>query len=312
MIPAPFHADLARGPEGGQAFWLETADGVRIRLGLWRGPQHPRGTVFLLPGRTEYIEKYGPAAGDFEARGFAMLTVDWRGQGLADRALDNRMKGHVTHFDAFQTDLDEVLEAAHALDLPRPWFVVGHSMGGTIALRRLLDGSPFAACAFSGPMFGIKLPPPVALIRKPLANLIRQLRITGLFPPGMGPACYVLNTEFEDNLLTKDRDMWAFLVEHAARVPELSLGGPTLGWAAEGVLECDRLAQRPSPDLHCYCSVGTDERVIDIAAVDHRMRGWRKGTLDWIDGAEHEVMMDTPERRKRFFDGCVGAFGKAL
>ncbi|WP_406720481.1 alpha/beta hydrolase [Thioclava litoralis] len=312
MTPAPFYADMARGPDGGQAFWLRTADGVRIRMGIWPAPPSARGTVFLLPGRTEYIEKYGPAAADFAARGFATLAIDWRGQGLADRALEDRMKGHVSHFDAFQSDLDEVIENAALLGLPRPWFVVGHSMGGAIALRRIMDGSPFAACAFSAPMFGLKLPPPLHLIRKPLAKLIRQMRLTGLFPPGMGPECYVLKTRFEDNLLTKDREMWAFLVDHVTRVPKLALGGPTLGWAAESVLECDRLAMRPAPDMHCYCSVGTDERIIDVAAVDYRMRGWRRGVLDWIDGAEHEVMMDSAARRKQFFDGCVAAFEKAL
>ena len=61
-LPAPFHADLADGPPGGRAVWLRTADEVRIRAGLWRGGD--KGTVFLLPGRTEYIEKYGRAAGD--------------------------------------------------------------------------------------------------------------------------------------------------------------------------------------------------------------------------------------------------------
>jgi len=53
-------------------------------VGHWTG-QHVKGTVLLFPGRTEYIEKYGPAAADFLARGFATVVIDWRGQGLADR-----------------------------------------------------------------------------------------------------------------------------------------------------------------------------------------------------------------------------------
>ena len=60
--PAPFHADLAEGPAGGHALWVNTSDGVRIRIGLW--PAGEKGTVLLLPGRTEYIEKYGRAAAD--------------------------------------------------------------------------------------------------------------------------------------------------------------------------------------------------------------------------------------------------------
>ena len=51
---APFYADVADGPPGGRAVWLHAADGVRLRAGLWP-LQGARGTVLLLPGRTEYV-----------------------------------------------------------------------------------------------------------------------------------------------------------------------------------------------------------------------------------------------------------------
>ena len=126
METAPFHEAIARGPAGGRAFWLTAEDGVRLRLGVWPVPEGAKGTVFLLPGRTEYVEKYGPAAADLGARGYAMLAVDWRGQGLADRPLDDPLKGHVAHFPDFQRDLAAVIAAATALELPRPWFILGH------------------------------------------------------------------------------------------------------------------------------------------------------------------------------------------
>ena len=74
----------ADGPQGGVAQWLTTSDGVRVRVAVW-GRDAPKGTVLLFPGRTEYVEKYGRAAGDLLARGFATVAIDWRGQGLADR-----------------------------------------------------------------------------------------------------------------------------------------------------------------------------------------------------------------------------------
>ncbi|MEY4305747.1 MAG: hypothetical protein RIT52_1922, partial [Pseudomonadota bacterium] len=76
---APFHAKLADGPAGGYARWLQAADGVQLRVGVW--PEGgTKGTVFLLPGRTEYIEKYGRAASDLAQRGYATVSIDWRGQ----------------------------------------------------------------------------------------------------------------------------------------------------------------------------------------------------------------------------------------
>ena len=87
VLPAPFHAALADGPPGATCVWL-TAGQARIRVAWWKAGD--KGTVLLLPGRTECIEKYGRAAGDLVARGFSVITIDWRGQGLADRALPDR------------------------------------------------------------------------------------------------------------------------------------------------------------------------------------------------------------------------------
>ena len=79
---APLFDDIAQGPAEGRDFWRETSDGVRIRLGLWPAAQtdSPVGTVLLFPGRTEYIEKYGLIAAELADRGFATLSIDWRGK----------------------------------------------------------------------------------------------------------------------------------------------------------------------------------------------------------------------------------------
>ena len=89
----------------------------------------------MFPGRTEYIEKYGDCAAEFTGRGFAFLAVDWRGQGLADRLLDDVRVGHVDQFTDYQHDVQATLDLAADLNLPKPWFVIGHSMGGAIGLR---------------------------------------------------------------------------------------------------------------------------------------------------------------------------------
>lgn len=57
---APFLTDLAQGPDGARAVWVQAVDGKRIRLGHYPGGE--KGTVLLYPGRTEYIEKYGRLA----------------------------------------------------------------------------------------------------------------------------------------------------------------------------------------------------------------------------------------------------------
>ncbi|MFN4172311.1 MAG: alpha/beta hydrolase, partial [Pseudorhodobacter sp.] len=159
--PAPFHADLAEGPEGGHAVWLRAADGVRIRLGLW--PAGPKGRVLIFPGRTEYVEKYGPFASDLARAGYGAAAIDWRGQGLADRLAPDPMLGHVGRFSDYQRDMAAVLAHLEATDGEAPRFLLAHSMGGCIGLRALTDGRDggmaVRAAAFSAPMWGIHFSP---------------------------------------------------------------------------------------------------------------------------------------------------------
>lgn len=134
--PAPYRADLAEGPDT-SAFWLRTSDGVRLRIA--HAPDNQRkGTVFLLPGRTEYIEKYGHTAHDFVGAGFDVLSIDWRNQGLSDRLAPDAMVGHVDRFADFQKDWAAMRSFAAQNDLPKPWYMLAHSMGGCIGLRALI------------------------------------------------------------------------------------------------------------------------------------------------------------------------------
>lgn len=118
--PAPFFENVAGGPAGGAAHWVATADNTRIRVGHWHTEGETNGTVMMFPGRTEYIEKYGDTAAEFASRGFAFLAIDWRGQGLADRLLDDPRVGHVDQFSDYQQDVHATLALAAKLDLPKP------------------------------------------------------------------------------------------------------------------------------------------------------------------------------------------------
>ena len=119
MENAPFFEDIADGPAGGVAHWVTASDGLKIRVGHWTGPQM-KGTILLFPGRTEYIEKYGPAAADFAARGYGVAAIDWRGQGIADRTTDTPTLGDVEDFKDYQKDVIAALAHMRNLACPSP------------------------------------------------------------------------------------------------------------------------------------------------------------------------------------------------
>jgi lysophospholipase len=305
VTPAPFHAELADAPEGALAVWL-TPGAMHIRVASWKAGD--KGTVVLLPGRSECIEKYGRAARYLLRRGYSVITIDWRGQGLSDRALADPMSGHVDDFAEYQEDLDALLAEADRAGLPQPYFLMAHSMGGCIGLRALIRGLPFRAAAFSAPMWGIAMSAWLRPVAQVFTAMAAPFRLAHRYAPTTGPESYLLQVPFEGNVLTTDREMWAYMRDQVRAVPEFALGGPSLAWLRAALRECSDLAARPAPAVPAICALGTLEKVVDVPPVHLRMAGWANGQLDLYPGAEHEIMMEGPAVRARFFDRATALF----
>ncbi len=307
MEHAPYHDGIADGPQDAAAFWITADDGVRLRVGVFHRAA-ASGTVLLFPGRTEYVEKYGRAAHDLAALGYATLAIDWRGQGLADRLITDPMSGHVMAFADYQRDVSAMFDAAEALELPRPYHLLAHSMGGCIGLRSVMEGLPVASCAFSAPMWGIKLSNTLRVVAWSVSWGSKRVGLDHAYAPtSTSDAAYVLTEPFETNKLTRDRGMYQYMIDQTIAVPDLALGGPSLRWLHESLVEMRDLARRPSPGLPCITFAGTDETVVDLERINARMDHWPGARMEWIEGARHEVLMETEATRERIF-GELAAF----
>lgn len=304
MSDAPLFNDIAKGPPGGRAFWRLASDGVRVRVAHWpRQDGTPeRGTVLLFPGRTEYIEKYGLTATELTARGFDMLTIDWRGQGLADRPDTERALGHVDHFDEYQLDLAEMLALAGELDLHGPFTMLAHSMGGCIGLRALHNGLDVAGACFSAPMWGIVMSTPIRPLAWGFSWALHRSPWKLTLSPGTARQTYVLAEAFDDNMLTTDAGMWDMMRDQAKTHPDLTLGGPTVGWLFAALTEMRALARMDAPRAPAVTWLGTHERIVEPAPIHDLMARWPGGRLELLQGLEHEVLMEGPKIRNRVYD----------
>lgn len=307
MIPAEFHSKLSEGPEGGQAWWVTTSDGVRVRIGGWKR-DNAKGTVLIFNGRTEYIEKYGRNAHDFLANGFNVMSIDWRGQGLADRLIDDERAGHVCKFSDYQRDVAAMMEHAEELGFGGPYFLIGHSMGGIIGFRAVFEGLKVEAAVFSGPMWGIKLP----LLFRPSARLIARVAVA----IGKGrhyvltgsPDSYVDTNEFEGNELTNDPSMFAYLQNQVRSVPRFALGSPTMKWLRNAFEEIDFIQSAKAPDVPCMTYLGGEEDIVNVNKVRARAANWPGAKLIEIPGGRHEMLMDTPELRGKITNDICAFF----
>lgn len=312
VTPAPFHSFPDTDETPAEAFHVTADDGVALRIALWREvPGAPLGTVLLFSGRTEYAEKYAPVAQDLNRAGYAVITVDWRGQGLSQRLMDDPRPGHVGRFSDYQHDVVALAAAALELDLPKPWFLLAHSMGGCIGLEALHNGLEVRSAVFSAPMWGIQACGSPSSLGRWLATLVDGIGLGRRAVPGTGGSTtYVTHAGFEANVLTRDGLNWARLVAEATLWPELTLGGATYHWVREALQECERLALLPSPHLPALISLGSREAVVSQAAIRKRAAEWPGARLLEVPGGKHEVLFETPSHREAFLSASLQLFAE--
>jgi lysophospholipase len=280
-----------------------THDGHRIRWAV-RTPDRARGSVLLLGGRTEFIEKYEETAGELAGRGFAVLTLDWRGQGGSSRLLTNGHKGHVARFEDYLADLDRFLEGAARPFRTAPLLLLGHSMGGHIGLRCLLEHPRrFDGAVLTAPMLGIHLHPAVQGL---LAGVSRAAVAAGYgdrYVPGtgdLGPR----DVRFDGNPLTSDRLRFERNAGYLTRRPTLALGGVTFGWldaafrSIAALRTSDRIASNRCP-IMIVCAGG--DRVVSVRSQFEFRRRCPACGIETIAGSRHEILMESDAVRRRFW-----------
>ncbi|PZR31682.1 alpha/beta fold hydrolase [Caulobacter segnis] len=288
-------------PAKGKAEWFRGAEGATLRAATFFPDGPARGTVVLSPGRTEPIEKYFEVVEELLARGFAVLTHDWRGQGLSARALPDRLKGHARGYQPFLDDYRALLDTFEAR-LPKPWVAMGHSMGGCLTLLALAKGEDrFSACVLSAPMLGINTGGVPPLVAAALSWTLSRFGLAGRY---VSAAYDPLTTTFEADKLTHDRarhDRYRAQLTADARI---ALGGVTWGWLDFAVSACAWLARRGSVEgLRIPVTIVAaelDDRVLNPAlkAIAERLPG---GRYFEVPGAFHEILIETDPRRAIFW-----------
>ncbi len=297
--PAPFFADVAEAPAGAEAFRVRTGEGLGIRIVHWN--EGRRGTAFIFSGRSEYIEKYGRVITRLVARGFSVAAFDWRGQGLSTRPARNPMLGDVTDFRDYQRDWAAVRMAAEHADLPRPFFMLAHSMGACIGLRTIGENDVFAGAVMSAPMWNLHM---TAATRQFTARLGQFARLAGFAErrlPGTNRLPSALALPFEGNVLTGCSDHFAWFGRQLRAHPELGLGGPSVRWTCAALEEMARLYAAPLPRIPVLVLLGTEEQVVSSDMIRLQTGKMARGELAMFGGARHEIWMERPEIQDRLW-----------
>jgi lysophospholipase len=232
-------------PAGATISYWNAPDGWPLRRFDWPAAvERPRGSILFQPGRGDIFEKYLETFNHWHAAGWSITSFDWRGQGGSGRLTASPITGDIDHFDTYLADF-RAFWAQWAPTVAGPKVVMGHSMGGHLVLRALVQrlAEPDAAVLIA-PMLGL-YSPVGARAGERVAKIAASIGDPGRLAwkanerPG--------TTETRESLLTHDTDRYLDEIWWRDHVPELQMGPPSWRWVHRA-FESTRLL-RDSRDL---------------------------------------------------------------
>ncbi|MFO1183588.1 MAG: alpha/beta hydrolase [Bauldia sp.] len=297
-------------PAGGELVGVIAADRTTLRAAHW--PQRPgrggggRGTVCLVPGWAAPLDKYFETVGDLLDRGYAVATLDWRGQGLSERALADPRRLHAIDFAEYDRDYDAFFEQVVLAHCPPPYAVLAHSMGGMLTLRAARRHSGrFSRIALAAPMLGLG----IWAEATPLVGLaVRAARTLGLAERGAPLQELFAGDRIPFWLQTTTSDPKRFRRGQTLlrAEPELAVGSTTFGWlnAAMAAIDASRQPDfAPAIGVPVLLAAGGRDKVVSGPAIAAMAKALPNARLLRLPAASHDILVERDDIRATFLAG---------
>ena len=288
--------------------FFEGCRGQKLRYALFFPVREkPLGTVVIIQGRNECIEKYAETIRELVGHGFVVASFDLRGQALSGRLGRNERAGHVHRFTDYLDDVERFLTFIVTPSAPGPYSILAHSLGGLIALalaprlsgrvHRIVLSAPLVG------LMGLPVPENVAFGMAALASW------TGLgkWPMGKERA----PASFANNVLTTSAARFERFATLRRTTPELGIGAPTARWLHEVRKTMKRAT---SPEHLTQITVPTlilapvQDRIVPYKAMEDLARQFRAGHLVSIPGARHELLQEDDRYRAQALAAILAFF----
>lgn len=261
---------------------------MRLRVAAAE-PRLKRGTCVFFNGQGEFIEKYREAMYELVDRGFAVATLDWRGQGGSQRPLDNPRIGHIDTFAKYDEDARTFLREVVDAMADGPVIGLGHSMGGHMMLRTL-HAMPqwFAAAVLSAPMLGIRAHgvwKPLADVAIAAHNAVGCRRRFAWKMKHRDPATH----PFDVQIVTSDATRYARTQDFLKRHPEMRIFGPSWGWL--------KAANRSIKEVHARGYAESIQAPVMIVGAEADLVCETKAARAYASRLPHGHYLEIPDAR---------------
>jgi len=251
--------------------------GLEIYWQAWLPEREPRAVIVLAHGASEHSGRYAWTGEQLNARGYAVYAIDHRGHGQSagGRAVIDRMHNAVE-------DLHTLVERAQAAYPGRPLVLLGHSMGGCVALAYTSEHEDaLDALVLSGPLAVLEAASPVQRVAG---------RVLSAVAPSLGVVAIDSTAVSRDPEVVTDYDNDP--LNYHGKLPARTVA--ELSRAIEGFPEAVTRFRLPLLVMH-----GTADRLVPIAGGEMvaERAGSEDKTFKRYDGLFHEILNE-PEREQ--------------
>lgn len=287
--------------------FMNTLDGAKIRIGFWPSLQTTKKadcTIILLQGRASFMEKYEEIVESLCLRGNDVWALDWRGQGLSSRMLANHNKGHIDSYETYLQDLHQLIVEYVQPAAQNQLIVLGHSMGGHLALRYLKEYPKiFDGAVLVSPMIDIKTGAYPRFLAKLLTQSACLIGYQDAYIIGQGNY-NPIHEPFEGNYLTHDRRRYFEHRDLQLKNPGLVLGGGTYGWLRATFQSIKKLLQETylqQVDVPILFIAAGEEEIIDNRSLKPVVESLSNCEFKIYPHSRHQIFMETDEILEQFW-----------
>ena len=254
-----------------------TSDGLTIYHQAWLPDSDPKAVVLLLHGLAEHSGRYVRFAEALTDAGYGVYALDHRGHGKSDGK-----RTYVKSYADYQRDILQFRRLVEQQHPGLPLFVIGHSMGGNLALGHVLDHQDgVRGMALSAPA--------LAPGRQPLADEDQARQAGRQDRAGVAAR----GAQCRRNAVRDPAVVAAYLAD-----PLVFNGKITAGAAAALLGSMEAFPPRyPELRLPILLQHGTADALVDIAGTRQLETGAVNATVTthYYDGLYHEIFNE-PEQ----------------
>ncbi len=266
--------------------------GVEIFFRKWR-VKKPKGILLIIHGVGEHSGRYGNIIDELKKSDISIYSFDLRGHGQS-----GGKKGHIMSISDYTEDIGIFIKLIRGEHEKLPLILLGHSMGGLIALKYALEHQEnIKGLVLSSPFLriAVKVPGWKTSLGRLLSGILPGLTMpSGLDPGDISSDSEVVNNYINDPLVHSLVSARWFTETTAAREECIGRGG-----------------ELKIPVLITH---GKADKIVDYRGTEEFYSNCdpKNCTLHLFEGLKHEAMNEAEPERKKVLKIISGWIGKIM